>query len=38
MITHLQETWKIPNKVTHSFTIYYNIYLDFESIKKDKRI
>ena len=24
MITHLQETWKILNKVTYSFTIYYN--------------
>ena len=24
MITRLQETWKILNKVTYSFTIYYN--------------
>ena len=24
MITHLQETWKILNKVTYSPTIYYN--------------
>ena len=24
MITHLQETWKIQNKVTYSFTKYYN--------------
>ena len=27
MITHLQETWKIHNKVTYSSTIYYNYFL-----------
>ena len=27
MITHLQETWKIRNKVTYSYTIYYNYFL-----------
>ena len=26
MITRLQETWKILNKVTYSFTIYYNFF------------
>ena len=26
MITHLQETWKIQNKVTYSSTIYYNYF------------
>ena len=26
MITHLQETWKIQNKVTYSYTIYYNYF------------
>ena len=24
MITHLQETWKIQNKVAYSTTIYFN--------------
>ena len=24
MIAHLQETWKIQNKITYSSTIYYN--------------
>ena len=27
MITHLQETWKIQNKVTYSSTISYNYFL-----------
>ena len=27
MITHLQEAWKIQNKVTYSSTIYYNYVL-----------
>ena len=27
MITHLQETWKIQNKVTYSFAMYYNYFL-----------
>ena len=27
MITHLQEIWKIQNKVIHSSTIYYNYFL-----------
>ena len=27
MITHLQETWKIQNKVTYSSTLYYNYFL-----------
>ena len=27
MITHLQETWKIPKRVTYSSTIYYNYFL-----------
>ena len=27
MITHLQETWKIQNKITYSSTIYYNYFL-----------
>jgi len=27
MITHLQETWKIQNKVTYSSTVYYNYVL-----------
>ena len=27
MITHLQETWKIQNKVTYSSDIYYNYFL-----------
>ena len=26
MMTHLQETWKIQNKVTYSSTIYYNYF------------
>ena len=26
MITHLQETWKIHNKVTYSSTVYYNYF------------
>ena len=26
MMTHLQETWKIQNKVTYSSTIYYNCF------------
>ena len=26
MIIHLQETWKIQNKVTYSSTIYYNYF------------
>ena len=25
--THLQEIWKIQNKVTYSFTIHYNYFL-----------
>ena len=25
-MTHLQETWKIRNKVTYSFTIYYSFF------------
>ena len=32
MITHLQEAWKIQNKVTHSSTIYYNC---FKQINQD---
>ena len=28
MIIHLQEIWKIQNKVTYSFTIYYNYFLN----------
>ena len=31
MITHLQESWKIQNKVTYSSTIYYNDF--FKQIK-----
>ena len=27
VITHLQETWKIQNKVTYSSTIYYTYFL-----------
>ena len=27
MITYLQEIWKIQNKVTYSFTIYYNYFV-----------
>ena len=27
-ITHLQETWKIQNKVTYSGIIYYNFLID----------
>ena len=27
MITHSQETWKIQNKLTYSFTVYYNYFL-----------
>ena len=26
MITHLQESWKIQNKVTYSSTMYYNFF------------
>ena len=26
MITHLQKTWKIQNKVTYSSTVYYNYF------------
>ena len=26
MVTHLQETWKVLNKVTSSSTIYYNYF------------
>ena len=26
IITHLQQTWKIQNKVTHGSTIYYNCF------------
>ena len=27
MITHLQETWKIHNKITYSSTVNYNCFL-----------
>ena len=27
MLTHLQETWEIQNKVTYSSTVYYNYFL-----------
>ena len=27
MLIHLQETWKIQNKLTYSFIIYYNCFL-----------
>ena len=30
MITHLQETWKIQNKVAYNFTMYYNDFLSRE--------
>ena len=30
MIPYLQEAWKIQNKVTYSFTIYYNDFLSRE--------
>ena len=30
MITQLQETWKIQNKVAYNFTMYYNDFLSRE--------
>ena len=28
MITHLQEAWKIQNKVTYSFAVYYSYFFN----------
>lgn len=30
MVTHLQEIWKIQNKLTYSSTVYYSYFLSRE--------
>ena len=33
MITHLQKTWKIQNKVAYSSTIYYNYFFKVDKLR-----
>ena len=36
MITHLQETWKIQNKLTYSSTRYYNHFYKSKLLSQDR--